>query len=536
MQPRSITGDHAHPGEAGPIATLLRLPLLTGLTPLIALTQFTFACIAMGGFMFNQTLTIDEELGLFTTTNISSQGRFTLEVIRQVLHPPGILPLAPYLILAAAYIFAYNIILYLHGLRHGWKSQIGFLIFILFPTNWLIQEWASLSAALGVGLICSCLAAFLTMDLKRFSRSGVHRAALSVLIVALLVLSISTFQSQITLYLALGVGVTLFAGAPALDNRARQTLRGLGSWLIHAMAALLAYVLTTKLYLLITNQNLQHINTYFRNPYFMLRTEPLKFIGGNLEQFLRTYLSPGWFYGNPLWALTAITVGSIAIYMHATRLSQKQGKADAFALRRGWEAWASWLLLLATPLLLNLVSTPNRIPMRALFALPYVAWLMTMVWLELAARFRRVRLLQIGSVLACVLVLQSLIAISHYYAARAFSQRSDQLVASTIAAAMASQPSQAKPITQLLTKGALVRMNPYQTAWYSTAGASFFDWDQGSSIRIAAWLRAMGLPELTPVGKENSSPYDAKFGAMKAWPQPGSIQVVDQTLLVKLGP
>jgi hypothetical protein len=39
---------------------LLGLPLVTGLTPTVALAQFIFACVAMADFMFTHGLNIDE--------------------------------------------------------------------------------------------------------------------------------------------------------------------------------------------------------------------------------------------------------------------------------------------------------------------------------------------------------------------------------------------------------------------------------------------------------------------------------------------
>jgi hypothetical protein len=520
------------------ISNLINFLRATALNPLTALTQFTYACIAMGGFMFNQGLTVDEELALFSDLGgeISAQGRFTLEIISRALEPKGVLPLAPYLILAACYIFFYSIILGLHGLKHTWKSQIGFLVFILFPTNWLMQEWAGLAAALGIGLICSALAAYLTLESMQPTLTKASRAIRSILAVALLVVSMSTFQSQITVYLAIGLGVTLFSFPAGNSRKLRAHFSNLRTWFIHALASIAAYALTTKVVLLLTAQTIQHVNTYFRSPYFMLRTQPSKYILGNLEQIARTYLTPGYFYGNPLFALSLLLIGSVLLYFF---LGRQTGASSILAadvsLRRGWQAWAGWLLLLTLPLALNVISSPNRIPMRAFFALPYVAWLVTMMWLEFSDRLKRLWSLRVGTILACLLIFQSLVAISNFYAARTFNQRSDQLVASTIASAIATSPDQEQPVTHLLTKGSLTRNNPYRTAWYSFAGASFFNWDNGNTLRISCWLKAMGLPELVAIKKENSQMFEKDFAKMNTWPQPGSIRIVGETLLVKLG-
>jgi hypothetical protein len=129
-----------------------------------------------------------------------------------------------------------------------------------------------------------------------------------------------------------------------------------------------------------------------------------------------------------------------------------------------------------------------------------------------------------------------MITISHYYAARAYNQRSDQLVASTIAAVIAAGSNQGPEVNQLISQGSLDREQSYRTGWYSFAGASFFGWDNGinARARISAWLRAMGIAGLNPVAKGEENRFDSQFQTMKTWPQPGSIKVVDQTVLIKL--
>ncbi|MBD2720407.1 glucosyltransferase domain-containing protein [Synechococcus sp. FACHB-909] len=517
-----------------PSADLLALFLSSGLTPTAALAQFVFACVAMGGFMFSHGLNIDEELGLFTPFSISLQGRFSLELLGQILQPPGVLPLAPYALLAAAYIISYNTIVSIHGLRHSWRTQLGFLIFILFPTNWLTQEYSGLAAGLALGLICTSTAALLTVDRIRNQRPPLQHSLLSVLTVALLVLALSTFQSQITVYFAIGMGVTLFSISQAESHQSAFGFTSLRTWIVYGVASVLAYALTVKAYLTLTGQNIQHVNIYFRSPYFMLRTEPLQYITGNLEQYTRTYLTPGFFYGHPLWGLPLLLIGALILYFIYCGPARDLTQASGIQLKAGWQGMLGWLSLLAIPLALNIVSKPYRIPMRALFAVPYVAWLASMVWMELAAGSRRLRILMVGAALSCVLILQSLITISHYYAARAFNQRADQLVANTVASVIATSSKQTPRVSRIATDGSLQREQPYRTGWYSFAGSSFFNWDGGSALRISAWLRAMGIPGLKPVEEKEKKRFETEFATMKPWPQPGSIQVNDDTVLIKL--
>jgi hypothetical protein len=44
----------------------------------------------------------------------------------------------------------------------------------------------------------------------------------------------------------------------------------------------------------------------------------------------------------------------------------------------------------------------------------------------------------------------------------------------------------------------------------------------------------MGIAGLNPVAKGDEIRFDNQFQTMKTWPQPGSIKIVDQTVLIKL--
>jgi hypothetical protein len=99
---------------------------------------------------------------------------------------------------------------------------------------------------------------------------------------------------------------------------------------------------------------------------------------------------------------------------------------------------------------------------------------------------------------------------------------------------IAAGSNQGPEVNQLISQGSLDREQPYRTGWYSFAGASFFGWDNGSSNRISAWLRAIGIAAHNPLGKGEENRFDSQFQTMKTWPQPGSIKVVDQTVLIKL--
>ena len=517
----------------------------TELTPNAALTLFVFAVVSMGGFMFAHSISIDDEVALSSQDYWGSfrQGRFLIGLL-DLLVPRRVTPLYPYLFLAASYVVTYTGILYLHGLRHNWKTHLGFLIFILFPTNWLSQEFSVNVPGFAIGLLATTLAALQTQS--RFN--GLNRApqgrllqwrSLSPVVIGLMVIAIGGFQSLITLYLALSIGSLLFpqplsSKDTAPLNTSRPSLaQCLAMIFSNAAVAIVVHTLILKLLLLASKSEVHQINLYYRSPYFMLRTQPTTYILGNIQQFLQTYLTPGVFYGLSLSGFTLLLIGAAYLYARSS-LRHAPGEIN-HRLNLPQSALLA-LLLLLVPLSLNLISIPYRIPMRALMALPYIAWLASMLWLRLSEHQRSFTFL-LGVTLSSLLIFQCVVTISGYYAARAMNQRADQLVASTIASSIIQSANNAKggqPVSQLASFGALERKIPYATAGYSTAGASFFNWDSGNPGRMVAWLDAMGIHGIQAVKEKEMAQFKPFFSTMSAWPAPGSIQVRNNTVLVKL--
>lgn len=527
------------------IDRLADLPRQTNLTANAALTLLVFGVISMGGFIFSHSISIDDEVLLSNHDYILrfAQGRFLIGVL-DLLVPHRVTAFYPYLLLATCYLVSYTIILRIHGLTHTWKTHLAFLIFILFPTNWLTQEFSVNVAGFAVGLMITCLAALQTQSRLRELRLDLNGRmigwkSLSPTVTGLLILAIGGFQSLVTLYLALAFGQLLFQKASEVsgeDLPSKPSLPSLPQCLIfifaNAIASVLLHTIILKLFLQISHSKVHQLDVYFRSPYFMLRTQPIQYIFGNLEQLFRTYFTPGYFYGASLSAFTLLLLGAVFLYARSVNDPSLSG----IKLRRGWEAPLLAVFLLGAPLALNAGSAPNRIPMRALMALPYVAWLASILWLTLAAQ-RRALVFRIGVTLSSLLVLQCGIAISDYYAARAMNFRSDQLVASTIASAIIQSNNaggKAVPVTQLASQGSLDRNLPYSTAWYSTASGSFFNWDDGNPGRIVAWLEAMGIHGLKAVEVKDMPSLHPFFATMQPWPAPGSIQVDGNTVLVKL--
>lgn len=503
----------------------------------------------MGGFMFHPTLGIDDEQSLFAASDGGipwfSQGRFLIGLI-QLLVPQPVTPLSPYLLLASSYVASYMLIIFIHGLHHNWKSGLSYLIFILFPTNWLSQEFVINVPGFALGLFFVSLASYITHHQTKDPLRPRSGFSISPLAITLLVLAIGGFQSLITLYLAIGAGSLLFelSRDPAAFQqlgRAKGVLLKLGSWITTSILAVAAHSLIFKLYLSLSHTQMHQIDRYFRSPYFMMRTQPGQYISGNIDQFFRTYLTPGIFYGHSLWAFTGLVAALPLLLLlirlfNTTQPNQQNRSLANLDHRRNATMLILGVLMLVMPLGLNIVSQPYRIPMRGLMALPYVAWLASMIWLEATPSIKPQLFRTAATLLSTILVTQCLISTSSYYASRAYNFRSDQLVAATIIANISqAQTQDRKSVTRFISQGHLDRSNPYKTAMYSTAGSSFFNWDNGNNDRMVKWLKAMGISGLEAVPDKEAIRFQNDFAKMLTWPSPGSVLVKNGTVLVKFG-
>ncbi len=394
-----------------------------------------------------------------------------------------------------------------------------------------------------IGLVATAGAAWVTKEAENERQRKSWISTPSVQAILLLLIALGSYQSFVTFYISMGIGYSLIR----CDRRvgwSQSNARQLPSYIANAAIATLLYQLVYKLALQLTGAKVFMIDRYFISPYFSLRTEPVSWILGNLGQVIRTYTGPSQFFGGNLYVAPIVIAGGIAMVLWQSGRSERveatsTEKAHTRSVGRPHFYLQLCLvgLLLATPLALNWVSSPNRIPLRAMVGLPYVFWLFSIIWLE-SNTFTKTRTwIQIAAIASVfALVLQIINVNSNYFGARSFTSRSDQLVASTIISYLSSRSElQGQPVNKLATSGALKRKQYFETAWYSAANGSWFNWVGGSSKRVVSYLKMMGVHNLEAAGEDRIKQLGPTFEAMEPWPDPRSIQVSGDTLLLKLG-
>jgi hypothetical protein len=438
---------------------------------------------------------------------------------------PSTHPFIAYASLAVAYVASYALILDLHHLRHSWRTTLAFFIFIAFPTNWLLQEFPVTAFSLSFGLVLAPLAAIETLRIHQGPSAGrTPRLPLSPLVIVLLLVLIGFFQSFLLLYLSIGIACILLNGQP-FQQDSLSRIKALPWFFGYGLIAILLHRWLSKVLLEIQGLQPAHLDQYTRNTLGMLRFKPWDYLTGHGIQIARSYLQPSYSYGADLWALPLLIIGSLLTYV----LVKKRTEA-LFPFAQG----GLLLLLLVSPFLFNVLSTPNRLPLRIYVSFPYVVWVFAMLLL-LHARSLRPAVVMASAAVTGLLAFQCLNVTSEYFFARDYNSRADLVTASALASTMLNRPEfNGRGPLKLVVHGELKRPLLSRTAWYSTANGSFFNWDGGNTARIVAYLKTLGLANIDVSDPATRLLFEDQFKTMRPWPDPQSLRLQGDVLLLKL--
>lgn len=509
------------------IRNLRAIPRRTGLTSGDVGVLLGISILCLGGFLFSYTLSIDDELTIINREESIlfhfQVGRFMLGLLRrgfwQSTHP-----FIAYASLAAAYVISYALILDLHHLRHSWRTTLAFFIFIAFPTNWLLQEFPVTAFSLSFALVLAPLAAIETLRVHEGLAGREQRLPLSPLVIVLLLVMIGFYQSFLLLYVSIGIGCVLLNGQPC-QQETRGRIKALPWFLGYGLIATLLHRLLSKALLEVQGLQPSHLDQYTRNTLGMLRFKPWDYLAGHGAQIARSYLHPSYSYGPGLWALPLLIAGSLLTYVLVKKRTEM-----FFPFAQG----GLLLLLLVSPFLFNVLSTPNRLPLRIYVSFPYVVWVFAMLLL-LQTRSLRPTVVMASAAVTGLLAFQCLNVTSEYFFARNYNSRADLITASALASAMLNRPEfrDHGPL-KLVVHGELKRPLLSRTAWYSTANGSFFNWDGGNTERIVAYLKTLGLANIHDSDPATRLQVKDQFKTMRPWPDPQSLRLRGDVLLLKL--
>lgn len=460
----------------------------------------------------NFALHIDTETEVVYTSiwQTISLGRWGIALLHSTLLPepavPYFTPLLSLLLLAAAAVA---------GARCFALDRVGAVVFVTafasFPQFAYQLEFTNQSECIALGLLCTLGGSLL------WARGGAWRQAAGV---ALCSLGVGFYQSL------LFVMPTLWAATATHAVRARgatgaQVVRsGLGFLLLTAAAAVLSVAV---------GRAVQHVygipnaGGYLSQMVGWRRHALLASAEAAVRDVL-AYMSGGRFYGNGLYLLGP--VAAVAVVLLPWGPPASAGRRVATAVL------AAITLTLPFALIVMLGAPP---PPRTYLAEPVaVAALLAMLPSVLPGiEAARIRALAAG--MAAVL-LAACFHVSRLFYADTAALAADLLLGNRVVAAIyQADPAFDAGRTPVWFDGAPAVVNVWRGQDYDVFGVSFFTWDGGNPVRIAAFLKVAGVADLRLASAGNIGRVRAAAAALPVWPDPGAARLIDGVMVVRLG-
>jgi len=476
--------------------------------PIVAPLALAVIALAAHGFeIFGFHLTIDEELHAASPSVFSawlSQGRWGMALLSTLL-PNSVTPVVSTALGVGLMCASIWLLLVRHVELDRTLALFVSGVAVTLPTLAFTLSFTTLAYGFGAGSMGVCLFAYALSGEKNFA--GVAAAS----VVGAFVIAV--YQP---LLVAL-VGVAWLEGFRAAN---RRPWLGFGAGVAAILGASVLYYLIDLGIRAATGTELRYVEQFID-------------IGGLLHDPL-TRLSATFFRNVDLFGLSEARFGlefpGLGIFvMVALALSLRWQQAQDRLQRYGRPAAA---LGLAALVLLADALPAGGAPLRSLAHLPFVL-AMAAAWAtkDLRAWPR----LAFGALALWCMIGNAVLCNRLYASAALASQRDMHMAQTIIAQASRLRPagSQEKPL-RLELIGMRQWPQSMLTPKREHLGASFFEWDGGNRFRVANLLTAQGMTTFGLL-EPDRAPFVAMSKEMPAWPMPGSMRVVDDVLILKLG-
>lgn len=483
---------------------------------IIALTIIAIA--AYGFELFNFNLTIDEELyavGAMPPINWLREGRWGMYVLQVFVLPNPIVPFVPLGLALLFHILSIFLLLDAWEIKSFWIQLLAGSLMLTYPGWAYVYVFSSLNYGVGIGLFMAASSLWIYKNTEKGSYK--------LLAILPATFAFALYQAILPTFLLLFISYFILN---IVRKSAVTTLNLFYFFLITALAGLTYYV-TQQVLVTITNvQSTGYVENHF------ITISDIVNLNLNLDagaEIVRLYGGSASIYTLTMFSLPLL----IFVLLLATMLknAQQQSLWDrTLALTLG-------ILILAVPVFPTLFM--QVIKLRFLIGIPFSIASLLILGAESCQR-RIIRWLI--SVFAVLTILQFIISTNQLFGATHISLQSDRILAGRIIERIEmvrNQSPQPDEVKYLEVIGSfqkiptLINPNPYK---YEIIGKSFFEFNGGVSRRIVAFLKTLDYAELSPLPIDRRADFILISERMPAWPKIGSVQVVNDTVLVKFGP
>jgi hypothetical protein len=291
---------------------------------------------------------------------------------------------------------------------------------------------------------------------------------------------------------------------------------------VHALSAA-AYYFVQKLFLVISASRTVYIDQYFDGAF--AREHFAIVLRHTLEAVRRVYFGFPSVYANRITALAPILAASVIGVLVTLRSSSLVA----------WNKLLIGLTVIGVLLLPFTIGLFNKgeVAVRFLVAVPFVFAGVAM--LGMRAYSRNVQLLM--AMISAVCVFQFVLSTNHLFSSSHLALQADRVLGARLLARIEEVKESViggDPIYYEVI-GYTARLSTPLIPKSGTFGASFFEWDQGNTYRIGAFLRTLGFQGLSPLPEERRIQFTSMAMSMPAWPHTGSVAAVGDTMLIKFG-
>jgi hypothetical protein len=490
------------------------------------------ACLCYFYALSHFQLSVDDELAAYRVRPELwlGEGRWVIYWVERLALPQPTLPFFPNLLFCLAAATSYHFILRAHDLPMGVFSYLAFPLFCAFPTWTYLGEFYANFPSVGLGLFVlglhaavfrrTTVAWLLGENLPNSLRARLSASFLQIFLVAV---AFGSYQTFVLALVATQLGVVLFALLNHPHLTLKKAWRMVGEAACLTVAGSLFYLLLMGAHLWLFPQDSSYVPNLVQLS--TLRDLPWKVLAQVGRQMTLLYGGAATFYGFRWSHLAAMMVyGLMSLLCHRAWHRNPRRRLTAGLLAA---------LLVTLPFSANLFSGGHLPPRSYVFA-PYIVWLMALM----ATSQRRALYRLIGGALVCMAVFKSLYIVNLYAARMSIAQSHDRFLAEALYQRLAeTHPNfdREVPYSIAVYGYKSVGASVYPMAGGSTAGGSFFDWDQGNIHRMLPFWRLRGYDNLRWVGSEKEAALLPLAKSMPTWPARGSVRWEGESGIIKLG-
>jgi len=476
--------------------------------------------IAFAYELFNFSLTIDEELysGMIQSSDALGwvrQGRWGMYMLVFLFPVNSIIPFVPMLVTLLFSSLSFVVVSRLLSPVFTSRNYIAAPLFLACPTLYYAYQFNTLNYGLGITFFTGALSVYFFTN-----NTGTIRWVFGVMLMAF---TIGVYQAFLPWVITL---FSLYLLGEIINNE-KVRLKSVGQFIAFMVISIISYLIISKLF------------------QFALESPPDSYISGfsrwqlSIEYFMQVVRSI-WhgmliYYGGRtavyyesiyfLSALFLISLSSILFLLFKSKQCFSVKVLGSFLL----------LFILFMPFSMNIVSG-GALPVRAMLAIPLV--LSGVIFLSLQISYKPIKLIIIILTISCsfqFFSINSRFAFSdqmNWLADRELSLRILEKMDELQVRLPLKQKSETWPVV-------LVGKHLWPVSAFmvnkETIGMSFYAWDGGNISRFITFIRTLGAHDYREARLNEQKKVMEKAAKMPIWPDAGSVAIVDNIIVVKLG-